>query len=234
MTRPGEKDAWSERVSQSHELIDHINDFKFDFNIHIYLNGLFNGHDKLQLYNVISKLKKDQMIEDHGKWIVLSEMPHGDPKILFKNEKDKNKPLWWPENVLNGFSLSGKVAGPGQTEPLPRSQIRFSCPFKGYINRAKKKATNFQGSRSKPFLLVLDVNALGDPFGEFKRNLNYYFEEWKHITAVLIFVDHYDTKEIGWEFQLYINPHATRTFNNKTLELFSEYTERKRAVKQYA
>jgi len=165
---------------------------------------------------------------------VRSETPRGDPKILFKNEKDNNIPMWWPENVINGFSLSGMVAGPDQTDPIPRTYIRFSCPFKGYINRAKKKATNFQGSRTKPFLLVLDVNALGNPFREFKRNLDYYFEEWKHITAVLIFIDHYDTKEIGWEFQLFINPYASRKFNAKALELLSEYTERKRAVKYYA
>ena len=234
VTRPGEKDAWSERVSQSSELIDYINKLKFDFNLHIYLNGLFSGDEKIQLYNVISTLKNNQLIEEHGKWAVFSETPHGDPKILFKYEKDKHLPKWWPENVINGFSLSGMVAGPDQTDPIPRIHIRFSCPFKGYINRAKKKATNFQGSRSKPFLLVLDVNALGDPFREFKRNLAYYFKEWKHITAVLIFIDHYDIKEIGWEFQLFINQYATRKFDAKTLELFSEYTERKRAVKYYA
>jgi len=60
VTRPGEKDAWSERVSQSNEFIDYINRLKLDFSLHVYLNDLLNADEKNQLFNVISKLKNNQ------------------------------------------------------------------------------------------------------------------------------------------------------------------------------
>ncbi len=83
-------------------------------------------------------------------------------------------------------------------------------------------------------MLVLDANELGDPFGELKRNFKKYFAEWKHITAVLVYIDHYSIDQVGWEFQLFVNPHAIRKFDSLTEAQLSEFTERKRAVKHYA
>lgn len=234
VTRPGEKDAWSKRISQSQEIVNFAAGLKRKFTIHIYLVDFLNQSDRNKLLDTIYNLTENQRIEETSKWLIISEEPYGNPQIIIENKKDENRPAWWPKHALNGFSTSFMIPAPGETEPLPRTYVKFSCPFNGYINTAKKKATNFQGTRTKPFILALDVNALGNPFDEFKRNLDHYFNKWQHITAVLIFIDHYSINEIGWEFQLFINPHATRQFDKKTNKILLEYTERKRIVKHYA
>jgi hypothetical protein len=231
VTRPGEKDEWSKRLSQSQKIIDFTSSLKREFSIHIYVVDLLSFEELDSLKSNIYSLCGVDRIEEKEKWLVISELPVGDPKIIIENKKDENRPTWWPKQVLNGFILSGMMAGPNEVNPLPRYCVKFACPFKGYINKAKKKATKFQGTRTKPFILILDVNELGNPFGEFKRNLDHYFSEWKQISAVFIFINHYSGNEIGWEFQLFINPFAIRRFDDETQETLVEFTERKRAIK---
>ncbi len=234
VTRPGEKDDWSERVSQSQTLASYSEKLKREFTIYIYLVGILTPSEHAMVEEIISNLKEGQKQEELGKWLIFSEKPSGDPTIIIEDKKDEKRPSWWPVNVLNGFSVSGMMAGAGQTEPLPRTFVKFSCPFDGYINRAKKKATKFQGTRTKPFVLILDANELGAPFPEFKKNLDYYFVKWDQITAVLIFTDYYTTHEIGWEIQAFINPHAKIKFDTKTQEMLLKYTDRYTIVKHYA
>jgi hypothetical protein len=234
VTRPGEKDEWSKRVLQSQDIVNYISKLKREFSIFVYIVDLLSQSDLEELQSLISGLTVGNAIEEVGKWSLIAEKPKGDPHVLLEVKKDDRRPAWWPKHALNGFSMFGMAAGEDQTEPLPRIHVKFSCPFKGYINRVKKKATNFQGTRSKPFLLVLDVNELGDAFKEIEKNLEHYFCEWKHITAVLVYADYYSHKEVGWEFQVFVNPYAVRKFDETTHKILHEYSVRKRAVKHYA
>ncbi len=232
VTRAGQKGEWIQRLGQADELARYAHNLNRSFNINLYVTDVLSDETKEEMKSLIYNLKIGDKIEEQGKWLLFSETSYGDPAVLYKVVEDNNRPKWWPKQMINGFSRVGLVAGPNQVEPLPRTMVKFSCPFIGYINRAKKKATKFQGTRNKPYLLVLDVNELGSPFKELERNFDLYFETWKHITAILVHKNYYYMNEIGWEFQLFINPHATIKLDDLTKNLLSEYTERMRAVKQ--
>jgi len=234
VTRPGEKDAWAQRLAQAQRLANYANGLSREFSINIYLTEILCNDENAQLQSLIFGLKVGERTEEKGKWLLFSEEPYGAPHVLFENVVDRRRPEWWPQNAINGFCVAGMLASPTQKEPLPRVNVKFSCPFHGYINRAKQKATNFQGTRSRPFMLILDANVLGNPFDELARKLEHYFKKWKHMTAVLVYVDFYSRDEVGWEFQLFLNPHATRKLDKFTEQQLSELTERKRAVKKYA
>ncbi|HED15231.1 MAG TPA: hypothetical protein ENI64_00205 [Gammaproteobacteria bacterium] len=187
VTRAKEKNSWSCRVKQAQEIADFANGLKREFNIHIYLPVILCGIDKYRLRKLIACLVEGERIEEIGKWLLFSEKPYGNPQVFHEHKKDGNRPEWWPKNSVNGLTMSGMVAVVNQVEPIPRSYVSFSWPFHGYINRAKKKATNFQGSRTKPYLLILDATELINPFGDLNRNFDHYFKEWKHVTAVLVY-----------------------------------------------
>ena len=232
VTRAGEKDEWSKRTDRAGEIANLASKLERNFSFSIFIECYLTDDELIELKSKLSSLKPGQSIDEKNRWLLIAEEPHGDPGALIPSQNKEKRPAWWPEFALTGFSISGKVATQTQDQPLPRVDVRFSCPFKGYINRVKKKATEFQGTGRNPFLLVLNATALINSFAELDKNFHHHFPDWPRITAVLVYIEYFDGKELGWEFQFFINPHAHHPFGNEALNLIREHTVRKRLVKK--
>lgn len=233
VTRAGEKDEWSKRMDRAGEIADLARDLGRNFSFSIFVENYLTDDELLELKSKLSGLKVGQSVDEKNRWLLIAEEPHGNPSGPLLSMNKGIKPEWWPEFALTGFSVSGMVATQGLEQRLPSVDVRFSCPFKGYINRVKKKATEFQGTGTRPFLLVLNATALVGSFGELEKNFHHYFPDWIRITAVLVYIEYFDGKELGWEFQFFINPHARQPFGDKALDQIRELTIRKRFVKHF-
>lgn len=233
VTRPAGKQAHVLRVEQATSIGEFAFSLQKKNDISIYLPDLIDASDTTSLKDKIKAINEECKIDKSGKWAIVSKAPNRGVYDVFENIEDAHKPLWWPRNVVNGFQIRQWLAGPDCTAPPPRITIRYACPFKGYINQAKKKATRFQGTRRKPYLLMIDANSLPDSYQEFERNFDIYFKKWNHITAVLIYEDHWGLEDVGWMFQIFKNPYCLRDFDEKTKKFIERFSTRTVSARRY-
>ena len=80
--------------------------------------------------------------------------------------------------------------------------------------------------------IAVDVNNLPNPFSAFKEGLQNRLSKWLHVSGILLFQNYFSQNEIGWEWQLFINPNAKRPLPRQLIEDYGIKSQRMRIVKR--
>lgn len=212
VTRAQAKDQHLFLREQSNQIADQLQLAARPFDLVAHLHGTLSPEDKKRLFAAAKIVECGGTIRQRDKWklagVPIARARH---EIYRVGEDDLDKlPDWWPSNELKLFSILLNSGAPDSEIEPPRVKVCYTASFAGYINPAKRKARRFQGTLSRPYLVAVDVNNLPNSFKEFKKSLDLSFSKWKHISAVLIFEDYNSSSELGWQFQILINPFAIR------------------------
>jgi hypothetical protein len=77
------------------------------------------------------------------------------------------------------------------------------------MNPLEKKASHFQGSGTKPFIVAIDMASIPGARRFYENNLDNWFSLWDHVSGVLAFeLQTNMVTKIFWTWQFLHNPHA--------------------------
>ena len=210
VTKASIKDAHTLCTDQATEICDKIFSISKSFDIHLYIADLFSDSSRRKLIKAAQSIKCGQEIDENCDWQLQGVKIKRDIYDLYTVGKGEQKPSWWPTEVANLFILKQFGASPESKTAPPQVRINYAVPLTGYLNPAKNKARDFQGSRKGPFLIVIEVNNLPNAVAAFNTGINEFLRNWPHISGILLFFDYLTLNEIGWEFKLFVNPTAKR------------------------
>ncbi|WP_156437553.1 MULTISPECIES: hypothetical protein [Burkholderia] len=210
VTRSQKKAKHIELSQQATEIASHLHSIARPFDLVVHLLDILTPETRTRLYHAANTIGSEDMINEESSWHLRSKPIARAPHEIFTAGEKEETPDWWPTDAVKLFTLSQTLAGPEAKEAPPRVKVCYTAPFSGYLNSAKKKARNFQGTVGNPYLVVIDANNLPNPFDAFQEGLNPLFPRWRHISGVIVFEDYRTTDEIGWTLQLYRNPFANR------------------------
>jgi hypothetical protein len=233
-TRPSVKEEFVIREQQAASISQFALSLKKYFDIKIYIVDLLSTSEMEELKNTLKDIREGEIINKEKVLYVYTEIPNRGIYEVFKNVNDEKKPDWWPNEIISGFQLAATLAGPDAETAPPQASVTFGCPFKGYENRPMNKATNFQGTRTKPYLLVVDANELANPFVEFRKVFERFLPQWPHISGAIVYMDHWSMNSVGWELEVFVNNNATRPFQKDVIDSFGNFTTRMRVAAEYA
>jgi hypothetical protein len=119
-----------------------------------------------------------------------------------------NPPSWWPNQHATPASLKSRCTfEAGRYTTNASIEVRWGLSTKSYINPIKKKAERPQGTGSLPFLIAMDANSLPGAIKWYEENLPSYWEQWQHVSGVLIFNTGIGGLEsLLWNYKLFPNP----------------------------
>jgi hypothetical protein len=218
VTRSSKKAKHIELSQQATEIASNLHSIARPFDLVVHVLDILAPETRTRLFHAANTIGSEDMINEEGSWLLRSEPVARAPHEIFTAGEKEEKPDWWPADAVALFTISQTLAGPEAKEAPPRAKVCYTAPFSGYINSAKKKARNFQGTAGNPYLVVIDANNLPNPFRVFHQGLNTLFPRWRHVSGVIVFEDYQTTDEIGWTFQLYRNSFAKRPLPTGFLE----------------
>lgn len=231
VTKASTKDAHISRTDQATIICEEIFSKIKSFDIHLYLADILSDSSRTKLLISASSLECGQIISEKNKWHLQGIPIERNVYELYKVEKNEYKPSWWPKEVANLFTLKQFGAGPESKSAPPQLRINYAVPLTGYLNPAKKKARNFQGTRKNPFLILIEVNNLPDAISAFNTGINDLLNRWSHISGIILFFDYFSHKEIGWEFKLFVNQNAKRSLPKGLIHKIGKQKQNMRLVK---
>lgn len=180
---------------------------ELDPNIHIVLHAVYpiEQNEMGKILDTVKKIETGKIIENKGKWQL---------RTYNLNEefttKPEDRPTWWP-NKDNAFTVCCASRIIGSKPRKPRIQVEFPVlPNDSWISSVKNKAERFQGSGENIFIIVVDVQNLPKAFQQFKENLPTWFNNWQHVSGVLLFKNAigFNLDYVSWEYDFIPNPNA--------------------------
>jgi hypothetical protein len=210
VTKSEAKDVHTSLRIQAQRIAQSINSTIGKFDLVVHVSKLLDTATEARLLDASREITIDQTIEEPNAWLLAAKATTRPVHEVLKAGEVEIQPSWWPSDMVSLFTISLTLAGPDSTKTPPRVKVCYAAPFTGYLNSAKKKARRFQGTLTRPYLMVVNVTDLPDAFEVYRQGLDANFQRWKHISGVLIFEAFKSTNEIGWTFQFYRNLHATR------------------------
>jgi hypothetical protein len=218
VTKASTKVAHVERTNQATDVCERIFQLGRPFDIYFFIPDLLKEEEKSKLLKAASTIVCGQTCSNQQLWQIQTIPIVRDVDVLFSTSETEPTPSWWPIEVANLFIIKQMGAGPECKKAPPQVRIYYTVPMTGYINPVRKKAKNFQGTLSKPFLIAVDSSNLPNPVSTFKKGLESLFLKWPHISGVLLFFSRLSYKEIGWEFKLFANNNASRPLPEELID----------------
>lgn len=220
VTQSDAKNEHEKRQAQTERLSKELFEVKSNCDFFVYASDILSESEISQIVLSSRKLEFGGNVGVDGSWHIFAEEPNGAPGIVLSVDNSDPKPKWWPKHTICSYSISTSLAGPDATVPTPRCVVRHLLPVKGYLNSAMKKARRFQGSREKPYLLVLDANYLTGAIREFEKIIDPMFKKWTHVSCILVFEDYWGGAQVGWTLAIFPNKYAKRPISERVLKNF--------------
>lgn len=233
-TKASTKTSHIDRTHQANSITESLFSLNKNFDIHVYISDLLEEESKTKLLEAASNMKSGEVSSQEGIWQLEGHVITRNVYEIYKVDTSRVKPEWWPNGVANLFTLKQMVAGPESKTAPPQVFCNYAVPMTCYLNPAKKKVRRFQGSSDRPYLIVIDVNNLPNPFIAFKEGLQYRLSKWLHVSGILLYRNYFSRNEIGWEWQLFNNPKAKRPLPSQLLETYGIISQRMKSVKKEA
>jgi hypothetical protein len=132
------------------------------------------------------RLEIGQATETENRWHVAIAPPQGP---AFNVMPTTPTPGWFPNQLATPASLSASVhlAGPASAPMTASAQVRWDLSTESYLNPLSKKAERPQGSGESPFVIAMDVTQLPGAEKWYGSELAGYWEQWPHVSGVLLF-----------------------------------------------
>ncbi len=232
VTKASTKDAHTSRTDQATTICEEVFSKIRSFDIHLYLADILSDSSRNKLLISASNIECGQTISEKNKWHIQGIPIERDVYELYRVEKNESKPSWWPKDVANLFTLKQFGAGPESKSAPPQVRVNYAVPLTGYLNPAKKKAKNFQGTRKNPFVILLEANNLPNAISAFNSGIIDLLGKWPHVSGIIVFFDYFAHKEIGWEFKLFVNQNAKRSLPKGLIHKIGKQEQNMRLVKK--
>lgn len=232
VTKASIKKAHTIHTVQASNICEDIFAQKRPFDIHLFIADLLSDSSRKKLLKASLSVECEQIISEKNIWELQGVPIERNVYELYTVGKGKQKPPWWPKEVANLFTIKQMGASPESKTAPPQVKVNYAVPLNGYINPAKKKARNFQGSRNKPFLILIEVNNLPNAISAFNAGIYDLFSNWPHISGIILFFDYLSSKEIGWEFKLFVNQNANRPLPDGLINKVGKQDQNMRLIKK--
>lgn len=210
VTRPDQKRDFLLRSDAASALSVQLKELEKPFDVVVYAINILDSQLVGDVARKASSKQANEREESCGKWLLFTEVGIRDVRQIVPSAGDDRKPDWWPKDQATGCCASGKLAGPESTSAPPQAAVYYAIPLLGYLNSTVQKARDFQGSRSRPFLLAVDVSNLPKAFDAFRSAAQGFFEKRRHVSGVLFFRSDLPFGEGGWNWELFSNSIAYR------------------------
>lgn len=233
-TKASTKASHIERSKQAYSITELLFNLNMKYDVHAYISDLLEDDLIRSLLKAASNMKCGEVYSNEELWQLECHEITRNIYEIYKVNSSRIKPKWCPKGVANLFSIKQMLAGPESETAPPQVLCNYAVPITGYLNPVKKKARRFQGSSNRPYLIVIDVNNLPNPFVAFEEGLKYRLSKWLHVSGVLIYHNYSSQNEIGWEWQLYNNLNAKRPLPGNLVEKYGVVSQRMRFVKREA
>jgi hypothetical protein len=198
------------REASASSLREALSATKIQHDVHVHILDLPSDAEQRDVVEAASKLTASSSAELQGRWHVqIQPMPPRDPRIVFTAGTAPARPSWFPAKIAIPFTMQGFVAGPDESAPIPRLFIYWGLTTEAYINPVEKKASRFQGTGNRPFVVAVDISSLAGARTIYEQMLPSYFTIWENISGVLAFQFLSDfVSKAFWTWQFFGNPGA--------------------------
>jgi hypothetical protein len=210
VTSAEKKQGQRTREESASSLREALSDTKIQHDVYVHVLDLLSDAEQRDVVQAASKLNPGSSAELQDRWHVqVQPMPPRDPRIVFTAGAPTVRPSWFPAKIAIPFTMHGLVAGPDETAPIPRLFIYWGLTTEAYINPVEKKASRFQGSGNRPFIVAIDISSLSGARTIYEQILPDYFTIWDNISGVLAFEFLSDfVSKVFWTWQFFCNPGA--------------------------
>lgn len=216
VTAAQEKYGQRARSASASLLRDALGAAKIPYDVHVHVLDLLSDAEQRDVVEVASRLNPNSSAELENRWHVqVQAMPPRDPRILLITGTSPARPSWFPAKIAIPFTMQGMVAGPDEAAPIPRLFVYWGLTTEAYINPVEKKASRFQGSGNRPFIITVDISSLTGARTIYEEMLPDYFAIWKDISGVLAFSYSSDVvSKVVWTWQFFRNANAKKPISD--------------------
>jgi len=190
-----------------------------DFNWHLicFFADASNSDDMNAVFEAAMNMKAGESTQVDGRWAIRAVPMNRGADVVGGNTVELFAPVWWPAHQPVYFSTSSQQS----PADCPVVYIRSLYPETSYKNAVMRKADSGQRRKDSPYLIALDASQLPGAHDRIKDDLDGYFPNWNHVSAVMVFDTVFLTgiRQKSWRVSLYRNPDATMLLPNELLDL---------------
>jgi len=183
---------------------------KLPYDLFVHILDTISPAERKDVIAAAATLSAGGIAEQPQRWHIRAEsVPDRDPGAIYVAGQDHQPPEWFGREFAVPFFVRGIATTPDQTRPNPRIHIYWGLSTAGYMNPLAKKASRFQGSGTKPFIVAIDVASIPGARRFYENDLGNWFSLWGHVSGVLAFeLQTNMVSKIFWTWQFLENPHA--------------------------
>jgi hypothetical protein len=180
------------------------------YDLFVHILDTISPEEQKNIVAAAAMLSAGTIAQQPERWHIRAEsIPHRDPSAVYVAGQDHQPPEWFSREFAIPFSVRGILATPDQRWPNPRVHIYWGLSTTGYMNPLEKKASRFQGSGTRPFIVAIDAASIPGARRFYEENLGDWFSLWDHVSGVLVFeLQTNMVSKIFWTWQFLENPHA--------------------------
>jgi len=210
VTRAEEKYDQRTRRNTVIPLGEALEELNLHYDLFVHILDTISPEERKDIVAAAAMLSAGAIAEQPQRWHIRAEsVPDRDPGTAFVAGQNHQPPEWFGREFAVPFSVRGKAATLDQTRPNPRVHIYWGLSITGYMNPLEKKASRFQGSGTRPFIVAIDAASIPGARQFYEKKLGGWFSLWEHVSGVLVFELQTDmVSKIFWTWQFLENPHA--------------------------